>query len=58
MRIKFGKKVPEVQRQNILERDNYICQYCGEHATQLDHIIPRTNCFTTFYQKKRLCWIM
>lgn len=24
----------------ILERDHHTCQYCGQHATHVDHIIP------------------
>ena len=27
-------------RQQILERDHHICQYCGESANHVDHIIP------------------
>lgn len=26
----------------VLERDNYTCQYCGEPATEPDHVIPRS----------------
>lgn len=26
----------------ILARDNYICRYCGGHATTVDHIIPKS----------------
>lgn len=29
------------QRIRVLKRDNYICQYCGDDATQVDHVIPR-----------------
>lgn len=30
-------------RREILRRDNYTCQYCGKHSTELtvDHIMPR-----------------
>ncbi|WP_269524411.1 HNH endonuclease [Coraliomargarita parva] len=32
-------------RQNLFERDNYRCQYCGnnfeEHQLNMDHVIPR-----------------
>ena len=28
-------------RDLILERDNGICQYCGEPANHVDHVIPR-----------------
>jgi 5-methylcytosine-specific restriction endonuclease McrA len=29
------------QRLRVLKRDDYICQYCGDTATQVDHVIPR-----------------
>jgi hypothetical protein len=29
------------QRERVLRRDNYTCMYCGQEATQVDHIIPR-----------------
>src|SRR5690348_6524673 len=28
-------------REKTLERDRYICQYCGDKAAQADHIYPR-----------------
>lgn len=31
-------------RQKILRRDDYLCQYCGEDAVEIDHIIPYTWC--------------
>lgn len=27
-------------KQKILERDNYICQYCGDYGNVVDHILP------------------
>jgi 5-methylcytosine-specific restriction endonuclease McrA len=29
-------------RAKILQRDQYVCQYCGQDATTVDHIIPRS----------------
>jgi 5-methylcytosine-specific restriction endonuclease McrA len=29
------------QRQRVLSRDAYTCAYCGQDATEVDHIIPR-----------------
>ena len=29
------------QRERVLQRDQYICQYCGQDATEVDHVIPR-----------------
>ena len=31
------------QRKRVLERDQYTCAYCGQEATQVDHIIPRVD---------------
>src|SRR5271157_2892641 len=49
IRLTQPKKVPFrlrlASRQNILERDNYCCQYCGKRFAPkdltLDHVIPR-----------------
>ena len=42
----MGKKVLwtgewKKQRQRVLKRDGYVCAYCGQDATEVDHIIPR-----------------
>ena len=29
------------QRLRVLQRDGYVCQYCGGEATQVDHVIAR-----------------
>lgn len=33
----------QLSRRSILARDNYRCQYCGQHSSELtiDHVIPR-----------------
>jgi 5-methylcytosine-specific restriction endonuclease McrA len=28
-------------RERILRRDGFICQYCGQEADTVDHVIPR-----------------
>ena len=28
-------------KQRILRRDGFICQYCGQEANTVDHVIPR-----------------
>jgi 5-methylcytosine-specific restriction endonuclease McrA len=28
------------RRQYILQRDHYLCHYCGAPATEVDHVIP------------------
>lgn len=29
-------------RRKMLERDNYICAYCGKHGKTVDHILPQS----------------
>jgi len=40
----FGKYTVRTRKsivqKRILERDNYICQYCGDTAIEVDHITP------------------
>ena len=31
------------QRLRVLKRDGYVCQYCGDEATQVDHVISRAS---------------
>lgn len=31
-----------ISKKNILIRDNYVCAYCGEKATEVEHIIPKS----------------
>ena len=42
--VKIPYKEISLSRRNILHRDNYICQYCGDkrHDLTIDHIIPRS----------------
>ena len=28
-------------RQEVLDRDDHVCHWCGKHATQADHLIAR-----------------
>jgi 5-methylcytosine-specific restriction endonuclease McrA len=41
--IKRPRPVPKLTRQEIFNRDNHTCQYCGQKvkALTIDHIIPR-----------------
>ena len=36
-----GTRVWRKTRERILRRDQYICQYCGQEADTVDHVIPR-----------------
>jgi hypothetical protein len=33
----------KAQRKRVLDRDQHTCVYCGQEATQVDHIIPRVD---------------
>lgn len=35
-------KVPDKRRRQVLDRDHYLCQYCGDPAFEVDHIVPYT----------------
>jgi len=48
MRLQRAKAIRKLQesdwpfiRQRILERDSFICAYCGARANSVDHITPR-----------------
>jgi len=36
-----GTRTWRKTRERILRRDGYICQYCGQEADTVDHVIPR-----------------
>jgi 5-methylcytosine-specific restriction endonuclease McrA len=42
--VKIPYKEISLSRRNLLHRDNYTCQYCGErrHDLTIDHIVPRS----------------
>jgi 5-methylcytosine-specific restriction endonuclease McrA len=42
--VKIPYKEISLSRRNVLHRDNYTCQYCGErrHDLTIDHIVPRS----------------
>jgi len=41
--IKRPRPIVKLTRKEIFRRDNYTCQYCGRHTSNLtiDHVIPR-----------------
>lgn len=43
---KFGRRKPPLSKANILARDDFQCQYCGDdlHVNEatMDHVIPRS----------------
>lgn len=45
LRYKVSRPIPELKltRKNILARDNYTCQYCGQKGGELtvDHVVPK-----------------
>lgn len=40
VRLPYARKVP-VSRRGVLRRDQFKCAYCGNHATTVDHVVPR-----------------
>lgn len=42
--VKIPYKEITLSRRNVLHRDNYTCQYCGDrrHDLTIDHIVPRS----------------
>ena len=47
IRLRYMVKVPYVRRaalsrRAIFARDDYRCQYCGERADSIDHVVPRS----------------
>lgn len=41
VRIPYQRRVP-VNRATVFQRDDHRCQYCGSHAENLDHVVPRS----------------
>jgi 5-methylcytosine-specific restriction endonuclease McrA len=47
IRLRYMVKVPfhrrtALSRRAVFARDDYRCQYCGEHADSIDHVMPRS----------------
>ena len=51
--IQLGKRRPPLTRTNLLARDQYQCQYCGQPLSSadstIDHIVPRSQGGTTMW---------
>jgi 5-methylcytosine-specific restriction endonuclease McrA len=41
VRVPYRASAP-LSRRAVFARDNHRCQYCGAHAENLDHIVPRS----------------
>jgi 5-methylcytosine-specific restriction endonuclease McrA len=47
IRLRYMVKVPygrraALSRRGVFARDDYRCQYCGDHADSIDHVVPRS----------------
>lgn len=44
--VNIGRRSPPLSRTNVLARDNFECQYCGDELSSkeatLDHVTPRS----------------
>ncbi len=38
--MSYGQTWEKIIRPTILRRDLYRCQWCGDRATEVDHVIP------------------
>jgi len=36
------RRIASVSRRAVFARDDYRCQYCGDHADSIDHVVPRS----------------
>jgi 5-methylcytosine-specific restriction endonuclease McrA len=41
VRVPYARRVP-LNRRAVFLRDATACQYCGRHAENLDHVVPRS----------------
>lgn len=41
VRVPYGRPSP-LTRNAVFARDRHRCQYCGEHAESIDHVVPRS----------------
>ena len=47
IRLRYVVKVPyhrrtALSRRAVFARDSHRCQYCGDHADSIDHVVPRS----------------
>lgn len=57
--VRLGRRSPPLCRTNILARDNFECQYCGENLSSkvatLDHVLPRSRAGKTSWENVVCC---
>ena len=41
VRIPYSRRVP-LNRKTVFHRDSFSCQYCGRHAENIDHVVPKS----------------
>lgn len=42
VKVPWGRRRPAVTNRNVLARDNHMCAYCGNAASTIDHVHPRS----------------
>jgi 5-methylcytosine-specific restriction endonuclease McrA len=45
----WRKHSPRFSKNKLFQRDKHSCAYCGQHATTVDHVIPRSRGGTTVW---------
>lgn len=41
VKVPYRRRAP-LNRRGIFARDGHRCQYCGDHAESIDHVVPRS----------------
>lgn len=41
VRVPYRRRAP-LNRRAVFARDKHSCQYCGDHAESIDHVVPRS----------------
>ena len=42
IKMNWRGTAPRFSKKRLLQRDNYICAYCGKEASTMDHVLPRS----------------
>ena len=54
VRIPYSRRVP-LNRKTVFHRDSFVCQYCGRHAENIDHVVPKSQGGTHTWENVVAC---